>query len=80
MSAQHRHADKFAWDVDDLIPAWLVLVPREQCLQLTRLLATAAGQEAQARRMVTASPWPRTKEDASARAASVIEFLLEEPA
>ena len=77
MSAQN----KFEWEAADLIPVWLVLVPREQCLQLTRLLATAAGQEAQeARRMVTASPWPKTKEDASARAAEVIEFLEQEPA
>ncbi len=80
MNAEHRHADKFAWDVGDLRPIWLVLIPRDQRLRLGQLLATAAGQEAQAREMVTASPWPKTKEDASARAAEVIEFLDQEPA
>lgn len=73
------NARKFFWQPGDLQPAWMALAPREQQLQLAQLMAANPGQQEQARRMLAASPWSETSEDASARVAQVCEFLMEEP-
>ncbi len=57
-------------------PDWLRLVDNSQQAALVRLLAGAPRlRQEEVSRMLTAGPWPTDTADASARVATVIQYL-----
>ena len=74
MSAQH----KLSWQSDDLEPGWLSLTPAHQRANLLELLRHAPRSKGElAHQMLVAPPWPSDQTDAKARAAAVIEYLMD---
>jgi hypothetical protein len=76
MSVQHR----LEWQPGDLAPSWLALASSGQQQHLADVLRTVPrSREETANHMLLAPPWPSDAEDASARVATVINYLEQTP-